>query len=93
MFQGRVQPASGALRPFHLKADVKSKHFLVDDKTTDADSFRLQMKLWRKLSNEAWSMKRRPVIRVEFISGPTLYVIDELTMQELIKLKLNATQQ
>jgi hypothetical protein len=79
-----VQPASGAIDRFDLKADVKTDKFLVDDKVTDAKSFSVTMKLWRKLSSEAWANKKRPVLRVNFNQGPVVYVIDEMTMMELL---------
>lgn len=83
-YGGKVQPASGAINRFDLKADVKSDKFLVDDKTTSAESYRLEVKLWRKLSKEAWMNKRRPSIRIEFDAGLCLYVVDEMTFLNLI---------
>ena len=83
ILDGRVQPASGALNQFNLKADVKSSHFLVDDKTTARGSFSVSVALWRKLSREAWMNKRAPLIRIEFSAGPSLYVMDEVTFMKL----------
>lgn len=81
--KGRVQPASGAINRFDLKGDVKSERFLIDDKTTHAGSFSVSLKLWRKLSNEAWKNRKRPAIRIEFSDGAPLYVVDEQTFIEL----------
>jgi len=80
---GKVQPASGAINRFDLKADVKSKHFLLDDKTTEMESFKLSFALWRKLVKEAWLNKKHPMIRIES-PKETLYVVDEFTMHQLL---------
>lgn len=80
---GKVQPASGAINRFDLKGDVKSKHFLVDDKTTTLGSYSISVKLWRKLTREAFMNKRAPLVRVEFTDGPSLYIIDETTFMKL----------
>lgn len=84
VFRGRLQPASGAINQFNLKADVKSDRFLVDDKTTIHASYSVTTKLWKKLHREAWMNRRRPAMRIEFADGTVLYVIDEMTLQELI---------
>lgn len=84
IFGGRLQPASGAVKRHDLKGDVKSPHFLVEDKTTGAGSYALAVKTWRKISSEAWSQDRRPAMKVEFTDGPTLYVVDEATFIELL---------
>jgi hypothetical protein len=81
---GGVQPASGALPNPLMKADVKSANFLVDDKVTDCKSYNVKFDLWLKLKREAFMNRKRPMIR---INGPTetLYVIDELTLQEMMR--------
>ncbi len=84
IFGGRVQPASGAIRRADLKGDVKSPHFLVEDKTTGAASYALAVSTWRKIANEAWSTNRRPAMKVEFTDGPTLIVLDEATFREMM---------
>lgn len=84
IFKGRVQPASGAIDRFDLKADVISDKFLVDDKVTNGKSFTLSSKLWTTLCGQAWMNRRKPVIRINFIGGQTAYVIDETTMQEIL---------
>lgn len=84
--QGRVQPASGALPQTHLKGDVITSKFLVDDKTTESASFSVKTALWQKLSREAFMNKRRPMLRLEFRKEDvTLYVIDEVTLYELLQ--------
>lgn len=85
MLNGRVQPASGAMPHFKCKADVKSDRFLLDDKTTIHQSYSLNVKTWNKLNREAWMNDRRPMMRIELANGPVLYVIDELTLNELLE--------
>lgn len=84
IYGGKVQPASGAINRLDLKGDVKSDTFLVDDKTTDAQSYQLKVETWRKLSSEAYRTARRPSMRVEFIDGPSLYILDELTFRQML---------
>jgi hypothetical protein len=84
VFGGRIQPASGALPVAHLKGDILSDKFLVDDKTTGRDSFSMNVRLWRKLAKEAWIIQRRPAFRIEFDAGTVLYVMDELTLHNLL---------
>lgn len=84
--KGKVQVASGAINRFDLKADVKSDKFLVDDKTTNLGSFSINFSLWKKLSGEAWMNKKRPMMRIES-QACVLYVIDELTLQEILNSK------
>jgi hypothetical protein len=85
IFNGRRQPNSGAVNRFDLKGDVKSAHFLIEDKTTDKGSYSISLATWRTLSNHAWRNKRRPVLRVEFTGASPLYVIDEVTLLELLE--------
>ena len=85
VFGGRVQPASGALQHFNLKADVKSPKFLVDDKVTDNASYTLQLKTWRKLVGEAWKNRRRPAMRINFTQGEPLVILEQSTFQQMLK--------
>jgi hypothetical protein len=80
---GKVQPASGAIPAFNLKGDVKNARFLIDDKTTHAGSFAVNLKLFRKLSNEAWKNQKRPAIRIAFDNSAPLYVIEETEFKKL----------
>ncbi len=84
-FGGKVQPASGAINRFDLKADVKSKSFLVDDKVTDNMSYTLQLKTWRTLSDQAWKNCRRPAMRVNFTQGEPVILLDETTFQDMLE--------
>jgi hypothetical protein len=82
---GRVQPASGALPVAYLKGDVVTSRFMVDDKTTEKASFSVPTALWKKLSREAFMARKRPMFRLEFRKEQvTLYVVDEITMMELL---------
>lgn len=83
LFNGKLQPASGALPSKFLKADVKSATFLVDDKTTIHESYSIKTSTWQKLSGEAWTNNRRPAMRLEFGSGLVLVVLDATTFQEM----------
>ena len=78
MIKGRLQPNSGAMPQMRHKADVKSEKFLLEDKTTTKGSYSLRVETWRKLSSQAFANNRLPILRIEFASGPTLYVLDEL---------------
>ena len=84
---GRVQPASGALPVKSLKGDVRLKHFLIDDKTTEAKSFSLKLEDWMKIRNQAYSMQRRhPVIHVNFEqTGTDVYVIGALAFERFLE--------
>jgi hypothetical protein len=81
---GRVQPASGAINRMDLKADVKSADFLCDDKVCGGKSFSVSLKLWKKLMVEAWKNGKRPLMRLNFTEGEPLYLMDEVTMLELL---------
>lgn len=80
---GRVQIASGAINRFDLKADVVSEEFLCDDKVCGGKSFSITLKLWKKLSKEAWMNDKRPLMRINFVEGEPVFVMDELTFLEL----------
>ena len=83
IFGGKVQPASGAINRFDLKADVKSERFLVDDKVTDNESYSLKLATWRTLSDQAWKNRRRPALRVNFTRGEAVIVLDETTFADM----------
>jgi hypothetical protein len=84
IFGGRRQPNSGAVNRQDLKGDVKSKHFLIEDKTTTKESYALSQKTWRTLSDLAWKTARRPAMRLE-IQNTVLYLVDEQTMMDLLE--------
>lgn len=59
---GKPTPASGALDFF--KGDVQSRHFLAEQKYTDELSYRLALKTWNKISNEAFSKNLIPLLEI-----------------------------
>lgn len=83
-FNGRRQPASGALPVAHLKGDVVTEHFLFDDKTTGAKSFSVTERVLEKLAVDARRAGKNPVVRVRFEgSGKSYFVISELLFKRL----------
>jgi hypothetical protein len=65
---GRTQPASGALAFF--EGDVKTDTALVEGKTTKNKSFAVTHQLLMKITSEAVSMRRRPILALRFESIP-----------------------
>ena len=59
--KGRVQPGSGA--PWFAKGDVDAGMMLIEDKYTDAASYRMSLKVLDKIKKEA-GPGRFPVLRV-----------------------------
>jgi len=53
---GKVTPGSGAFG-FH-KGDVKSDTYLVEAKFTDSQEYRLSLRTWSKIRNEAYSVNK-----------------------------------
>jgi hypothetical protein len=83
-FDGNVQINSGAFVLY--KGDVKTKHFLIEAKTTieDKKSFSIKKEWLEKISKEAFSLKRIPVLAFRFEqAGNDYYIIDERTMKRL----------
>lgn len=84
-YNGRVQPASGALPVAALKGDVVTDIFLFDDKTTGAKSFSVNEETFLKLARDAFRMRRIPAMRVRFeSSNRAYYVIDGTTFTRLV---------
>lgn len=63
---GRRVPMSGGGRQ---KGDVKTATFLIEDKYTGADSYRIERGKLRKISREALREGRVPQLRLTFQSG------------------------
>lgn len=63
---GRVKPLSGALPIAKLKGDVESPEFLIDDKTTQGNSFNVSQPLLLKTRDDAFHVRKRPVVCVHF---------------------------
>lgn len=85
--QGKVQPASGALPVAKFKGDVVNEFFMVDDKTTQAESFSVSQPLMRKTREDAFRLRRRGAICVHFEStGMRYFVISEREFLEYFQL-------
>ena len=85
---GRVQVASGAMPVAGLKGDVKTKSFMLDDKTTGAKSYSLKLDDFRKMRLQAFQANRRPAMRVHFENDGkpvSLYVIEERDFLRLME--------
>ena len=88
LVNGRVQPASGAIDRADLKADVKSRFHLIDDKVTGKGSYSIARKLWRVLGKQAWQNRLKPALRINFEGDFKVYVISEqdfLVLQEALE--------
>lgn len=73
-FGGKVTPASGALSG--SKGDVKTPDFLIENKFTDADKYKLELKTWKKIEEEAIREGLRiPMIQLD-IQDLSLIIID-----------------
>lgn len=84
-FNGRVQPASGALPVAGLKGDVITTSFLFDDKTTLAKSFSVKREDMVKLARQAFGVRKLGVMRVCFEStGDEFFVLPTSTFKQLI---------
>ena len=60
--QGRVQIASGALDD---KADVRSRDFLCECKTTEKDFYTLKADTWNKIQKEAYKLGLCPIMCIQ----------------------------
>ena len=65
---GRIQPASGAT--MFRKGDVTAGEFLIEAKSTDADSLGVKRKWLEKISDEARVVGKTPALAVTFASVP-----------------------
>jgi Holliday junction resolvase len=81
--KGRRQPASGSLPVKSLKGDVRTVHWLIDDKITAAKSFSLKLEDLRKIRKQAWNMHKRAAISVNFADEVRVFVISELDFTDL----------
>jgi len=66
---GKVTPGSGAFG-FH-KGDVTSEKYLAEAKFTDATEYRLTLRTWNKIKNEAYSVNKIPVMEIMLDQGGT----------------------
>lgn len=85
---GRRQIASGALPVASLKGDVKTKTFLLDDKTTGAKSYSLKLEDFRKIRKQAFQANRRPGMCVNFENDGQpvrVFIIEERDFLRLVE--------
>ena len=77
---GKTQPGSG--NQWHSPGDVKTSHWLISNKYTDARQFSLRVKDFVEISDDSFHADRSPAMEILFRkSGMKLYVIDENMMQ------------
>jgi hypothetical protein len=63
-FEARRTPRSGGL--WFAKGDSKSDKYLIENKTSKYECFRITTNLWKKISREALLNQRVPVVSIEF---------------------------
>ena len=73
-YGGKRQPGSG--NQWHSPGDVKTSRFLISNKRTDAQSFRLTLKDWAQTISDGFEEDRHPAMEIE-MSGEKLFVITE----------------
>lgn len=64
---GRAVPASGAF--LGSPGDVKNDAWLYEVKQTEKKSYSLSLKVLRKMTQEAFSVDRKPILLVSFEEG------------------------
>lgn len=63
-FGGKTTPASGAM--WSAKGDVRTLDFLIENKYTDANNYKLELKILEKIENEALRDNfRTPVLQID----------------------------
>jgi len=82
-FGGRRTSGSG--KSWYGKGDIKTDTFLIEDKQTDKNSYRIETKTWRKISNEALLSQRLPLLSLK-IQETELIIISKSDFLSLIKL-------
>ena len=61
---GRVTPASGALEG--CKGDVRTADYLIENKFTDEEFYKLELAIWKKIEKEALrDSLRTPVMQID----------------------------
>ena len=80
---GKVTPGSGAFG-FH-KGDVKNGNYLAEAKFTDAMDYRLTLRTWNKIKNEAYSVDKTPIMEIildQNINPIKLVIIAHINMYD-----------
>ena len=83
LFGGRRTPRSGGL--WFAKGDSKSDNYLIENKTTDKESFSVSVKLWEKINREALLSKRIPMISIEMGKGKLELIV--LSMEDFCSIR------
>lgn len=99
LFGGKVQIASGALDG--MKGDVRTgactpsfneNDFLIENKFTDADNYKLQVSIWKKIAKEALRDNlRTPMLQVD-IQNVSLVILAKEVMDMYITWEPSHTQ-
>lgn len=83
-FKGKRTPRSGGI--WSRPGDIKTKDLLIDSKATDAKSFSVTVKMWKKINKEALLSCRLPVLSIKFNkSGEELVVISKTDFLHYLK--------
>lgn len=77
---GKVTPGSG--NRWFAKGDVKAKRFLIECKTTDKNSFRLELAVLRKIQMEAIAEGKDPAVCID-IGGVEYFVVPGYVFRNL----------
>ena len=86
-FGGKVTPASGALDG--AKGDVKTSFFLIENKYTDKDFFKLDASIWAKIFREATKDGLRvPLMQIDIqdiqlVLGDKYDILDNITNMDM----------
>lgn len=78
----KLTPASGAVAHPKHKGDMQStgapgQGFMLEQKDTDKKSFSITSAIWGKLLKEAFAARKKPVLRISFGDGHTVYCLTE----------------
>jgi hypothetical protein len=80
-YGGRTQPGSGS--QWHSKGDAKLERFILSQKFTDAESYRLTKNDWLEAVGYGFEESRIPAMEID-IRGVKVFVIDENMFQVLV---------
>ena len=84
LFSAKNMPRSGGF--WNMKGDSKSDKYLIENKTTDKESFIISTKIWNKINREALLSQRIPIISLEMGKDKLeLVVLDKEDFYEIGK--------
>ncbi len=78
-------PRSGGM--WFAKGDSKNTVYLIENKTTEKESFSISVKLWKKLEREALLSDRIPILSMEI--GKDKIGLIVLSIEDFYELGLN----